>query len=97
MDRKDEVYIYTAGFHLDIDSRDGKILVLRNNGWFGFLGSLRSHLVQKDIKVVALWIIKNICGLAVKFQCLWFNINCLTLPNNSRDGKGWREPSPAIP
>ena len=25
--------VVTPGFHLDIDSRDGKILVLRNKGW----------------------------------------------------------------
>ena len=24
-----------AGFHFDIDSRDGKIVVLRNKGWQG--------------------------------------------------------------
>ena len=26
---------YTSGFHLEINSRDGKILVLRNKGWQG--------------------------------------------------------------
>ena len=28
-------FILMAGFHLDIDSRDGKILILRNKGWRG--------------------------------------------------------------
>ena len=27
-----QVYIHVPGFHLDIDSRDGKIVVLQNKG-----------------------------------------------------------------
>ena len=37
-----------SGFHLDIDSRDGKILVLRNKGWRGqqFKGCLSNVFQQ---------------------------------------------------
>ena len=31
-----QVDIHVSGFHLDIDSRDGKILILWNKGWRGY-------------------------------------------------------------
>ena len=32
-----------SGFHLDIDSRDGKIMVFRNKGWQGCYRALFSN------------------------------------------------------